>query len=173
MADWRDVLLVDGYNMIGGWPDLAEISHTGMNEARDRLLDMLADYQAYSGRRVIAVFDAYRVPGLGRAFVQGKVQVFFTKEKETADECIERLVGELSHRRRQIYVATSDFVEQHVIFAQGALRLSARELRLEIEENQKEVKKAIKPKGARGSRHALEDKLPPDVRSKLENWRRQ
>lgn len=99
--------------------------------------------------------------------------VFFTKEKETADECIERLVGEFSNRRRQIYVATSDFVEQHIIFAQGALRISARELHLEIEENQKQVKKAIEPGSISSTRHALEDKLPPDVRSKLENWRRQ
>ncbi|OKP96377.1 NYN domain-containing protein [Paenibacillus sp. P46E] len=173
MADWRDILLVDGYNMIGGWPDLAALSLTGMQGARDRLLDMLADYQAFSGLRVIAVFDAYRVPGLGRSFVQGKVQVFFTKEKETADECIERLVGEFNHRRRQIYVATSDFVEQHVIFAQGALRISARELRLEIEENQKQVKKAIEPGSISSNRHSLEEKLPPEVRKRLEDWRRQ
>jgi predicted RNA-binding protein with PIN domain len=173
MVDWRDVLLVDGYNMIGGWPELSALSQTGMQEARDRLLDMLADYQAFSGRRVIAVFDAYRVPGLGRSFVQGKVQVFFTKEKETADECIERLVGEFSHRRRQIYVATSDFVEQHVIFAQGALRISARELRIEIEDNQKQVKKAIQPENVSSKRHSLEEKLPPEMRKRLEDWRRQ
>ncbi|KUP22156.1 MULTISPECIES: NYN domain-containing protein [Paenibacillus] len=173
MADWRDVLLVDGYNMIGGWPELAALSLTGMQEARDRLLDMLADYQAFTGRRVIAVFDAYRVPGLGRSFVQGKVQVVFTKEKETADECIERLVGEYTHRRRQIYVATSDFVEQHVIFAQGALRVSARELKVEIEENQKLVKKAIEPESISSKRHSLEEKLPPDTRKRLEDWRRQ
>lgn len=173
MSDWRDVLLVDGYNMIGGWPELAALSQIGMQEARDRLLDLLSDYQAYSGRRVIAVFDAYRVPGLGRSFVQGKVQVFFTKEKETADECIERLVGEFSNRRRQIYVATSDFIEQHIIFAQGALRISARELHIEIEENQKQVKKAIEPGGIRSTRHSLEDKLSPEIRRKLEDWRRQ
>lgn len=173
MADWRDVLLVDGYNMIGGWPELSALSETGMQGARDRLLDMLADYQAFTGRHVIAVFDAYRVPGLGRSFVQGKVQVFFTKEKETADEAIERLVGELTHRRRQIYVATSDFVEQHVIFAQGALRISARELRLEIEENQKQVKKAIEPDSISSKRHSLEEKLPPEMRKRLEDWRRQ
>lgn len=172
-ADWRDVMLVDGYNIIGGWPELAALSLGGMQEARDRLLDLLADYQAFSGRRVIAVFDAYRVPGLGRSFVKGKVQVFFTKEKETADECIERLVGEISHRRRQIYVATSDSIEQHVIFAKGALRYSARELRLEVEENQKQVKKAIDPRSGGSLRHSLEDKLPPDVRDELEKWRRQ
>ncbi|AHV99240.1 hypothetical protein PSAB_21755 [Paenibacillus sabinae T27] len=167
------MLLVDGYNMIGGWPALSALSQTDMQEARDRLLNMLADYQAYSGRRVIAVFDAYRVPGLGRSFVQGKVQVYFTKEKETADECIERLVGEYSHRRRQIYVATSDSTEQHVIFAQGALRVSARELLLEVEEMQREVKKTIEPRNGGSSRHTLEDKLPPEVRTRLENWRRQ
>lgn len=173
MADWRDILLVDGYNMIGGWPELAVMSQTDMQGARDRLLDLLADYQAFSGLRVIAVFDAYRVPGLGRSFVQGKVQVFFTKEKETADECIERLVGEFAHRRRQISVATSDFIEQHVIFAQGALRVSARELRLAIEENQKQVKKAIEPGSVSATRHSLQDKLPPETRKRLEDWRRQ
>lgn len=172
MADWRDVLLVDGYNMIGGWPELAALSQIGMQEARDRLMDLLADYQAYSGRRVIAVFDAYRVQDwVGH--LSGQSPGVFTKEKETADECIERLVGEFSNRRRQIYVATSDFVEQHIIFAQGALRISARELHLEIEENQKQVKKAIEPGSISSTRHSLEDKLPPDVRSKLENWRRQ
>ncbi|MNC67826.1 YacP-like NYN domain protein [compost metagenome] len=82
-------------------------------------------------------------------------------------------MGELSHRRRQIYVATSDFVEQHVIFAQGALRISARELKLEIEENQKQVKKAIEPEIISSKRHSLEEKLPPEMRRRLEDWRRQ
>lgn len=126
MADSRDVLLVDGYNMIGDWPELTRLAESGLEEARNRLLSRLADYQAFSGRRVIVVFDAYLVPGLGRSYSQSKVQIYFTKEKETADECIERLVRELSTRRRQIYVATSDMVEQHVIFGQGALRVSAR-----------------------------------------------
>lgn len=82
MADWRDVLLVDGYNMIGGWPELSALSETGMQGARDRLLDMLADYQAFTGRRVIAVFDAYRVPGLGRSFVQGRYRSFSLRKKK-------------------------------------------------------------------------------------------
>ena len=143
MADSRDVLLVDGYNMIGDWPELTKLAESGLEEARNRLLFRLADYQAFSGLRVIVVFDAYLVPGLGKSFTQSKVQIYFTKEKETADECIERLVRELSMRRRQIYVATSDMVEQHVIFGQGALRVSARELLIEVEQNEKELKKRL------------------------------
>ena len=55
MADWRDVLLVDGYNMIGGWPHLAKLANSSMHEARDLLLEKLADYQAYSGLRVVVI----------------------------------------------------------------------------------------------------------------------
>ncbi len=172
MADWRDVLLVDGYNMIGGWPYLAKLANSSMHEARDMLLEKLADYQAFSGLRVVVIFDAYRVPGLGKTYTQGKVQVFYTKEKETADECIERLVGEFSHRRRKIYVATSDLIEQHVIFARGALRLSARELLNEVEQSEREVKQKITKEQTK-SRNTLDGKLPPDVRQMFERWRRE
>ncbi|GAB6927442.1 ribosome-dependent mRNA decay endonuclease Rae1/YacP [Paenibacillus sp. JCM 10914] len=172
MADWRDVLLVDGYNMIGGWPHLAKLANSSMEEARDVLLGKLADYQAFSGLRVVAIFDAYRVPGLGKSYTQGKVQIYFTKEKETADECIERLVGEFSHRRRKIYVATSDLIEQHVIFARGALRLSARELLIEVEQSEREVQQQITKEQSKG-RNTLDDKLSPDVRKMFEQWRRE
>ncbi|MCM3002256.1 NYN domain-containing protein [Paenibacillus cellulositrophicus] len=173
MAALRDVLLVDGYNMIGGWPSLAELSQISMQEARDELLARLADYQAFSGRKVIAVFDAYRVPGLGKSFSQSKVQVYFTKEKETADECIERLVGELTRRSRQIYVATSDLIEQHVIFARGALRVSARELLIEVENSEQMIQKRIKEDQVRSTRNTLDSKLSPDIREIFERWRRE
>ncbi|WP_054956079.1 NYN domain-containing protein [Paenibacillus dakarensis] len=173
MADWRDILLVDGYNMIGGWPFLAELANIGMQEARDALLEKLADYQAFSGLRVIAIFDAYRVPGLGKSFTQGKVQVYFTKEKETADECIERLVVEFSHRRRKIYVATSDLMEQHIIFALGAFRISARELLNQVEQSEKEIAQKIKEDQSKSTRNTLDNKLSPDVRLMFERWRRE
>lgn len=173
MKDTRDVLLVDGYNMIGAWKDLSALARTDLQDARDRLLVRLADYQGFSGTRVIVVFDAYRVPGLGKSFTESKVQVYFTKEKETADECIERLVGELSSRRRQIYVATSDMVEQHVIFGQGALRLSARELYIELEQNDKELGRKIKDDYQKKStKNTIDSKLTPEMRKMFEKWRR-
>ncbi|AWB46154.1 RNA-binding protein [Paenibacillus sp. CAA11] len=173
MMEAQNVLLVDGYNMIGGWPELARLAKLGMQEARDRLLEQLADYQAFSGWKVIVVFDAYQVPGLGKSFDQYKVQIYFTKEKETADECIERLVRELSHRRRQIYVATSDMIEQHVIFGQGALRLSARELLTIIEQNDRAVKSKIDEDTAKINRNTLGGKLSPEVKKLFERWRRE
>lgn len=172
MADKRDVLLVDGYNIIGAWPELFALTRFGLQEARNRLLERLADHQSYSGRKVIVIFDAYRVLGIGKTFSHSKVQVYFTKEKETADECIERLVRELSSRRRSIYVATSDLVEQHVAFGQGALRLSARELLVEVEESERNVQKQIEQNTQKVHRNTLNDALSPEMKKMFEKWRR-
>src|SRR5699024_11594907 len=61
------------------------------------------------------------------------VVVIYTNEDETADECIERLVSSLKNVKNQVYVATSDYMEQRTIFSRGALRISARELRIEMD----------------------------------------
>ncbi|MFD0961923.1 NYN domain-containing protein [Paenibacillus chungangensis] len=167
----NDVLLVDGYNMIGAWPELAKLKESDLEAARDKLLDMLAEYQGFTGRSVYVIFDAHQVPGLGATFKQHKLTIVYTKEKETADECIERLCTELYARRRHIYVATSDMIEQHVVFGQGALRLSARELLTEIAQNKLGIQQAIRDKRS-GRRNTLDENINSDVWTKLEMMRR-
>jgi len=163
--------LVDGYNMIGAWPELERLKDTDLEDARDLLVSMLADYQGFTGIRVLIIFDAHQVPGLGKMYKQNRLTILYTKEKETADECIERLCSELYSRRQNIYVATSDLVEQHVAFGQGALRMSARELRIEIMQNRKQIERALteeKPV----KRNSVDGIVSMDVRSKLERLRR-
>ncbi|TFE23856.1 NYN domain-containing protein [Cohnella luojiensis] len=172
MYQREDVLLVDGYNMIGDWPELAILKNGKLEDARDRLLDMLSDYQSYAGLIVIVVFDAFRVPGAGAEYRhKKKMQVVYTRERETADECIERLVGEWTSVRRNIYVATSDQVEQHVAFGRGALRLSARELRIEVRQSKNEIQTAIQ-KDSRMKKNPLGGVLPEDIQQRLERMRR-
>jgi len=172
MAAGREVvLLVDGYNMIGAWPELERLKERDFEEARDRLLDLLAEYQGHSGTRVVVIFDAHKVPGPGRTYRQQKLTVIYTKENETADECIERLVGELSGRGRHVYVATSDHVEQRVAFGKGALRISARELLIEIEQNRRFIGEALR-RTPPVKRNPLDSLLDLDIRSKLERMRR-
>ncbi len=167
----EEYLIVDGYNMIGAWPELRKLKDISLEEARDKLISMLADYRAYSGMNTIVVFDAHQVPGLGGKYRQNGLNIQFTKEKETADECIERLVAELSHRRRQIYVATSDYVEQNVTFGQGALRIAARELLLNIKEGQKEIRQKV-DEGKTVKQSTFEARLSKDLLRILEKWRR-
>lgn len=166
-----DYLIVDGYNMIGAWPELQIKAKDHLEDARDRLIELLADYQGYSGIKVIVVFDAHQVPGLGGKYNQNRIDIRYTKSKETADESIERLVVELVHRRRSIFVATSDFVEQSVTFGKGALRIPARELLLDIKESQKEIKYKISNNEAI-ERNTFESKLSGELKNTLEKWRR-
>ncbi|MHA6253390.1 NYN domain-containing protein [Oceanobacillus sp. CAU 1775] len=139
-----NVLLVDGYNIIGDWPELQVLRDQDMAQARDRLVELMAEYQAYYGNRVIVVFDAYEIRGKANKYEQSKVEVIYTKEKETADEHIEGLIKKLKNVKTQVHVATSDYEEQRTIFALGALRMSARELKIQIEDMEREINIQIK-----------------------------
>ncbi|HEY4532189.1 MAG TPA: NYN domain-containing protein [Kurthia sp.] len=138
-----EILLVDGYNIIGAWKELQQLKQRSLVDSRDRLIEMMADYQAFSGMRVIVVFDAYLVPGRATKLKQHNVEVIFTKSKETADARIERLTNELMNRRTKVYVATSDMTEQNVIFGNGALRKSAREFEIDYLTTQKNISEKV------------------------------
>ena len=140
----KDVLLVDGYNIIGAWPELQQLKQEDFAQARDRLIERMAEFQANRGWHVIVIFDAHLVPGIEKRKKQYRVEVVFTRENETADERIEKLVSELSNRLTQIHVATSDLVEQWVVFAQGALRISARELEIAMKEVDRVIAQRLK-----------------------------
>ncbi len=164
------VLIVDGYNVIGAWPKLAAIRDRDLAQARDLLIESLAEYQAYTGTKVIIVFDAYSVHGVEKKHKSYKIEVIFTKENETADERIEKLVGEVMNIKTQVYVATSDYTEQRTIFAQGALRKSARELVGEIEDIQNEISQEVKAR----TNVKAKTKIPlsKEVLEVFEKWRR-
>ena len=165
-----DVLLVDGYNIIGAWPDLQELKKVDLSAARDRLIDRMAEYKAFTGTRVIIVFDAYYVPGAETKTSQSKVEVIYTREKETADERIERLVSILKNIRTQIYVATSDYTEQWTVFSQGALRKSARELYNEIRNIDKQIASKVRHHQQKRSRTTVT--FSDEVTKLFEKWRR-
>lgn len=168
----NEFLVVDGYNIIGSWPQLIKLKEINLEEARDQLIHMLGDYQAFTGIQVCVVFDAYHIPGLGGKYEQSKLRILYTKEKETADELIESLVSEMIGRRKRVYVATSDMTEQNVIFGKGALRLSARELLEKIKESDQELRLKL-TENAAPVRNSLDDNISAELKQKFEKWRRQ
>jgi predicted RNA-binding protein with PIN domain len=165
-----DILLVDGYNIIGAWPELRILKDYDLPAARDRLVERMAEYQAYTGYHVIVVFDAYYVQGNEKKYQNHKVDVIFTKENETADERIEKMAISLNNRKTQIHVATSDFTEQWAIFGQGALRKSARELLLEMFAIEKGIEKNVKR--IQEKRPASKIPLSDEMAKIFEKWRR-
>lgn len=137
----KELMIVDGYNMIGAWPDLVKLKNQDeMEEARDQLLHQLSNYQRYEGIEIQVVFDAQFVPGIQTSFQKYLVTVIFTKEGETADSYIERIVEEKNNRLTQVTVATSDMAEQWLVFSKGALRKSANELYRDLKRSNQAIK---------------------------------
>jgi predicted RNA-binding protein with PIN domain len=167
----EELLIVDGYNMIGAWPQLSDIKKKELGRARDVLLTILSEYQVFSGNKVIVVFDAHQVPGMGKKLKEYRIDIYYTKENETADELIERLVKKMTSRRRRVTVATSDSTEQHIAFGSGALRKSARELLEDIQTAKKSIKKTVDQMTHQPLRSGIP--LKKDIASIFEKWRRQ
>ena len=103
----KQLLIVDGYNMIGAWPELVQLKkQERLEDARELLLSRLSNYAKYEGLEIIVVFDAQLVPGIQQTYKKYLLTVVFTKEDETADSYIERLAGEKNDRLTQVTVAT-------------------------------------------------------------------
>jgi len=138
-----EYLLVDGYNILHAWEDTREEAKRDLDSARRMLMDVLANFQGVTGERLILVFDAYRVAGgVGSVTKFNGIDVVYTREAETADSYIEKTAYEISKYNR-VRVATSDGLEQMIIFGNGALRVSAQELRKEVESANVEIRKFI------------------------------
>ena len=59
----KEYLLVDGYNIIFAWEELNELAKASIDAARNKLMDILSNYQGFIGCTLILVFDAYKVKG--------------------------------------------------------------------------------------------------------------
>lgn len=133
-------LLIDGYNVIFAWDDLNELAKTNIDGARDRLLDIMCNYQGVKKCNLIVVFDAYRVENHKTEFFDyHNIHVVYTKEAETADQYIEKFAHE-NGRRYDVTVVTSDGLEQIIIQGQGCTLISAREFKEYIKANDELIK---------------------------------
>ena len=136
-------LLVDGYNIIFKWPKLAELAAINIDGARERLNDMLCDYQAQNGCKLMVVYDAYRVAGHPTEYFNyHNIIVVYTKEAETADKFIERFAHE-NAKQMDISVATSDGLEQIIIRGAGCRLVTASDLLEEVNLTRKETRRKI------------------------------
>ncbi|SMP69908.1 NYN domain-containing protein [Anoxynatronum buryatiense] len=128
----KEILILDGYNVMNALPELQAMVKHDFQGARDRLIDLMAEYRTFRGIDVRIVFDAHLAPRARehREIIQG-VEVIFTKEKMTADSYIEKSIEELA-KKRQVIVVTNDWTEQLMVLGSGAVRVSVRELQLDL-----------------------------------------
>lgn len=169
----KNYLIVDGYNIIYAWPELEKIKNASLENARNRLVEILVNHAALSEEQVFIVFDAYKVKegSQCKEIINNNITIFYTKEGETADTLIEKLVGQLTREKATVAVVTSDYNIQHIIFGQGASRLTPRELRARVKQAQAEIKEYCSLDRSGGNN--LENRLVEDVLIILEKWRRE
>lgn len=139
----EEYLLIDGYNIIFAWENLKEIAKDDLQTARELLIDKIANYRAMKQNNVILVFDAYRVPGEKREIIKiNGMDIVYTKEAETADSYIEKTSKKLAGSYK-VRVATSDNLEQIIIFGHGAVRVSASEFYEEVCREEQKMREFI------------------------------
>lgn len=141
-----------------------------LEDCRDRLANILSNYQGLKKNNLILVFDAHMSKGSKeKEYFFDNIKIVYTKENETADNYIERFVHRLGNTHT-IRVATSDYLEQTMIFSSGGIRMTPRELRAELEAASGSIKRITAPNNIR--RNAIETHINQELREKLEKLRR-
>ena len=120
------ILLVDGYNVIGAWPELVDLRDAqGLNVARNQLAEILANYSAYQGFETLLVFDAYGQRQTHRSeTLTQHLSIHYTSFGQTADSYIEiscaKFREDVRKFQRRLIVATSDRAQQLTVIGYGA-----------------------------------------------------
>ncbi len=126
--------VVDGYNVIYDWDELRALAEQDLSAARERLMDTLCGYAAFTHCQVVLVFDGYKVPGnQGEKFDHRGIHVVYTRERETGDMYIERFLQQVG-RNDQVRVVTSDGLIQLAAVRTGVLRMSSAEFGRQVDE---------------------------------------
>lgn len=168
----KKYLIVDGYNIINAWEELQNVAKTDLEYARDKLIDAIIEYAEFTGRKAIIVFDAYNVKSSKEKLEFRKhITIVYTKEHQTADSYIEKYISSLS-KYDDVKVATNDYAEQQIVLGKGASRISARELKLDLDNAKAKIREKTSSVGKKIQRNWLEDRIDKETLSKLENIRR-
>ncbi len=165
-----EYLLVDGYNVIFAWDDLKELAKVNIEAARNKLMDILCNYQGFRKCIVILVFDAYKVDGYALEIQKyHNIHVVYTKEAETADQYIEKVVHQIG-KKYHVTVVTSDGVEQVVTLGQGGKLISSREFLEEVEIVRKQIREEAESRRESGKNY-LFDHMDEKMAEEMEEVR--
>ena len=145
----KEYIIVDGYNLIFAWEGLAALAKENFDAARHILTDILCNYRGYAKCELVLVFDGYKVKGnAGEKSDYNGIHLVYTKENETGDMYIEKLVEEVG-KNYSVRVVTSDNLIQVSALRAGVLRMPAREFIKEIERVNDQIKEIIAENSAK------------------------
>jgi predicted RNA-binding protein with PIN domain len=167
-----DRLIVDGYNIIYAWPELSSIKDVSLEDAREALIGVLADYAALGRLQVTVVFDSHRRPDApGSAETIAGVRVIYSGRKTSADSVIERLIFEAKNAD-EVTLATSDGVQRDLALGKGIKTMSALTLKSQVEAAMSRRNVQMRDRQDRSDlSRRLEDRIDPRAREQLDRLR--
>jgi predicted RNA-binding protein with PIN domain len=159
-------LILDGYNLIGALDRYRTRLTSGLDESRDLLINDALKAAGWTECQIIVVFDAHRGSEPERTELRagGAVRVVYSSSGESADDVIERLLGNLDGPAT---VYTADFALQRTGLARGVSRATPREFADLLDELPAVTRSPEAPRRSR-----LSNRLPPETLRKLEEIRR-
>jgi len=138
------IYFIDGYNLMYSIDEIKQIATTDLISARDKVIEIVSDFQGYVAKECVLIFDAYRnnisIPIINKQY---NISIVYTKANQTADTYIEQKTLELADRYK-IFVVTSDGLEQLKILSNNAFRISCKEFIHRYNNLQKKYKNNIR-----------------------------
>src|SRR5579884_1704038 len=137
-------ILVDGYSLLHGWPEIAPGKPRHSATARDELVRKLTLYRDAVGTPITIVFDgANNDNRLSTVESTPEVEILYSRADQTADQIIERVTHRLSSYG-EVLAVTDDFAERDTVMAMGGLASSCFNFIQSVETALAELKDDIK-----------------------------
>lgn len=124
-------IAVDGYNFIKQSPSLRALEKIDLQMAREKLIEILADYRRFKGHRITVVFDGTQQLSKGIYQEQQRgIGIIFSKAGEKADDVLKRMANE---KKKGIVIVTSDREIAQFAEKKGATSISIEEFNARLE----------------------------------------
>lgn len=125
-------ILVDGYSLLHGWPELAPGKPRHSMAARDELIAILMQYRDAIGTSITVIFDGAGAPkGTQRPHSTPEMEILYSKAGQTADDIIERVTHRLVPYGG-VLVVTDDFAERDTVISLGGTAASCEQFILQV-----------------------------------------
>ncbi|OFW64116.1 MAG: hypothetical protein A2Z35_01010 [Actinobacteria bacterium RBG_19FT_COMBO_36_27] len=178
----ENLIIVDGHNLIFDFFKAGKLSREKIDYIKDKLIADLSLYKSQKNYDVVIVFDARNSENPKRSIQTiDDVKVIYSRRNESADAVIEELVGvETGYPDMEpavysrIFVVTSDYLQQKVVFRKNVYRKSCREFHIELKDLKREVREKIAGFRKESDRKffTLEKRLSIKTRKKLSELRK-
>jgi len=138
-----ELIIIDGYNIIDNWPELAQTKNHSLEGSREQLCRILANYASYSGNTVWVAFSG-QFSGHARAgeeTIEG-VRAFYSPTGQGTINLLQKLAKQAGSKN-QVRVVTNSRVKARNLFDEEISITSGSSFQKELAEAQRQMSESV------------------------------